>query len=70
MTLRPRLVLDEEVEEEEEVVVGKVAEWRASEVATTDHRRDEEEPAVVELELPPLPLPPVLVLRGLAMASA
>ena len=50
--------------------MGKVAEWRASEVATTDHRRDEEEPAVVELELPPLPLPPVLVLRGLAMASA
>ena len=70
MTLRPRLVLVALLavteEEEEWVVDGKAAEWRASGVATTDHRRDE-----VLLELPPaepaddLPLLPVL--RGLAM---
>ena len=65
--LRPRLVLDEEVEDAEELeVVDKVVVWRASGVATTDHRRDDEEEVGVELPLPP----PPLVLRGLAMASA
>ena len=69
VTLRPRLVLDEEVEDAEELeVVDKVVVWRASGVATTDHRRDDEEE--VGVELPGLPLPPALVLRGLAMASA
>ena len=70
MTLRPRLVLvalaDAEEEDAVEAMVDKAAEWRASGVAATDHRRDE-----VWLELPPavpaddLPLLPVL--RGLAM---
>ena len=64
VTLRLRLVfvalLEAVAEEEVEVAVveDKGAEWRASGVAATDHRRDE-----VLLELPPL-LP---VLRDLAM---
>ena len=46
-------------------MVDKAAEWRASGVAATDHRRDE-----VLLELPAVPaddLPLLPVLRGLAM---
>ena len=58
--MRPRLVFVAllAVTDEEWVVDDKGAEWRASGVAATDHRRDE-----VLLELPPL-LP---VLRDLAM---
>ena len=70
VTLRPRLVFVAllAVTDEEWVVDGKAAEWRASGVAATDHRRDE-----VWLELPPAPAPPLdglpllPVLRDLAM---
>ena len=70
VTLRPRLVLVAllavtEEEDAAEAMVDKAAEWRASGVAATDHRRDE-----VLLELPAVPaddLPLLPVLRGLAM---
>ena len=73
VTLRPRLVFvalleavaeeEVEVEVEVEVVEDKAAEWRASGVAATDHRRDEVSLPLLLADLPPL-LP---VLRGLAM---